>query len=216
MLEKSLNQMVSTPHYNFQRRMARCTKPLPEALQELIEELVDRVFLLKPYQAIDCFWLADRSGCAVFQDPAEDKDSSLLISEGDITIATFIRPYGKDSISSVCPSKEEQVIKTLRVLLRRFVGARKGLHLYQPPYPEPEMLIVEKVEGTDIPRRFISSAWMHWMQDCCYDEGRSFIVGMKIGLVKLFPRDHQNKRAKEVAREDGRPWEFEVFETNKV
>lgn len=196
------------------QRMELCKRPLPTEPNALINELGLRVLSVLPFHQL----LEIHSADGTLQVTLDEANAtSFKVLENDISIGEFgIGGQSGTSWSRVLKGKDEVVLKALKmVMCKAFIGKR-GLHLYHPPYPEPEIMLVTEVEGSPTPRRFINEAWMNWMKDSNRFNHLTRVVALRLIMNKLFPGGHDGKTARMVPPLKEDSLEFEILEVKRI
>lgn len=203
-------------HEEFHLRMALCQQPLPQLMGNtaIMVELSQRTELVLFYYVNDEFSTAD-GVLKLVRSGSPDNQRFVILENGEVIAKFFKHPAG-DELNRFKEGKDEQVIKMLRVFLCRFMKGRRGLHIYHPPYPEPELLTIEDVEGQDYPRRFVRQEWLHWMEDCHDKNPLILNAAMRVVSKRIFPEGSEGKtfKTKGIIPEKG--LEFEILEVKRV
>lgn len=196
------------------QRMEMCQKPLPTDPKELINELGLRVLSVLPFHQL----LEIRSADGVLEVTLDEATaSSFKVLENNTPVFEFgVDGEPSKGWSRVLKGKDEIVIKALKIVMCRAFSGKRGLHLYHPPYPEPEILTVEEVEGQDYPRRFVRQEWLHWMADCHNRNPLILNVAMRVVSKRIFPGGSEGKTFKTKGTVPEKGLEFEILEVKRV
>lgn len=198
----------------YYQRMENCKKPLPTESKDLINELGIRVVSMLPYHNVGEVGSADGVLRVAFD---ENSATALKVLENNTSIFEFgISGEPGKVWSQVLKGKEEIVIKTLKMVMCRVFASKRGLHLYYPPYPEPEIMTVTEVEGGLAPRRFINKDWINWMKDSYRFNHLTQVVALRCIMNKLFPEGHDGKVARMTPPLKEDSLEFEILEVKRV
>lgn len=193
------------------QRLENCKKPLPIESKDLINELGLRVVSMLPYHNVGEVGSADGVLRVTFD---ENSVSALKVLENNTSIFEF--GISGKVWSQVLKGKEEIVIKTLKMVMCRVFANKRGLHLYYPAYPEPEIMTVTEVEGGLTPRRYINEAWINWMKDSGRFNHLTQVVALRVIMNRLFPEGHDGKVARMVVPIKGESLEFEIIEVKRI
>jgi hypothetical protein len=184
-------------------------EPLPTETHELIVELSKRVLRALPYFILTRVVSADRTLEIAIEDPHVNAFHVLENGERVLYFQMVLGTPGYRTL--LAPGKEDVVIKALKIVMCHSMNNKKGLHLYTPPYPAPEIMTTEVVEGQSYPRRFINEAWINWMMDSAKNPTLLRAAALKLIGNKLFPGDMENKKLRMKGH-----LEFEIFELKNI
>jgi len=196
------------------QRMELCKRPLPTETKALIDELGLRVLTILPFHLL----LEIRSADGALQVTLDEANAtSFRVFENDTLIFEFgVTGEPRKAWSRVLEGKDDTVIKALKMVMCKAFNGKRGLHLYHPPYPEPEIMLVTEVEGSPAPRRFINEAWMNWMKDSNRFNHLTRVVALRLIMNKLFPGGHDGKVARMVPPLKEESLEFEILEVKRI
>lgn len=202
---------------NYLDLLAWFKKPLPTEPNELITELSKRVLRALPYFILSTVASADGTLKITLQD---QHTNAFQVFENGEKVLDFQMVLGTPGYrSSHVHGKEEVVIKALRIVMCHAMNNKRGLHLYHPPYPAPEIMIVEiaeVVKGDQCPRRFISRAWLNWMLDSAKNPRHLITAALKLIGMKLFPEGLGNRKLQMKDPKDPNNLEFEILEFKNI
>lgn len=192
-------------------------KPLPTEPNELIAELSKRVLRVLPYMILSTVASADDTLKITIEDPHAN---AFQVFENDEKVLHFQMLLAAPGYRSLLtPGKEEVVIKALRIVMCHAMNNKRGLHLYSPPYPAPEMMFIEiaqVVKGIQCPRRFISRAWLNWMLDSAKNPRHLITAALKLIGMKLFPEGLGSRKLQMKDPKDPTNLEFEILEFKNI